>query len=54
MINTDLSHNIFIYLLLLRRVSGPVLGHLQADHGPFDVCSLYINLFGRSLHTVYD
>ena len=36
------------YQLLFRNVSSSVLGHLQGARNFFDVCSLYVNIFGRS------
>jgi hypothetical protein len=44
--NTNLSHNAYLFL---RYLSASVFGHLHVVCSSFDVCSLYVDVFGNSL-----
>jgi len=45
-LNTNLLHNVYLFLQYL---SASVFGHLHGADCSFDVCSLYVNVFGNSL-----
>jgi len=45
-LKTNLSHNVYLFL---PHLSASVFGHLRAVCCSF-VCSLYVNVFGNSLH----
>jgi hypothetical protein len=45
-LNTNWLHNIY---LVLQHLSASVYGHLHRACCSFDVCSLYVNIFGNSL-----